>query len=173
MSIRSIYSFQSTKRYRNTGKRWKNSLEACASLISVILLLKSLSRQCVTWKDVFYRESHRECLSFRSSALVVTLLKDHEWGVGALFSALLPHRLRTREWGASRYSILLSRTAVLACKSHLTEIQERRYSLSSHQNDYTNSVGKRMQGAGKGTKLERAQTKSLLKFGVFFPFQDV
>lgn len=94
--------------------------------------------------------------------------KDHEWGVGALFSALLPHRLRTREWGASRYSILLSRTAVLACKSHLTEIQERRYSLSSHQNDYTNSVGKRMQGAGKGTKLERAQTKKPPEVWWFF-----
>lgn len=65
-------------------------------------------------------------------------------------------------------TILLSRAAVLACKSHLTEIQERRYSLSSHRNDYTNSVGKRMQGAGKGTKLGRAQTKNLLKFGGFF-----
>lgn len=68
-----FYSFQSTKRYRNTGKRWGNSLEACASLlVSVILLLKSLSRQCVAWKYLFYRESHRGCLSVRSSALVVT-----------------------------------------------------------------------------------------------------
>lgn len=40
--------------------------------------------------------------------------------------------------------------------------------MSSHQSDYTNSVGKRMQGAGKGTKLGRAQTKNLLKFGGFF-----
>lgn len=137
-------------------------------LIAMILLQKSLSRQCVAWKDLFYRESHRECLSVRSGALVVTYCwRPWVRCESPVFCTPAPQVKDKRMSGYQR-TILLSRTAILACKSHLTEIQERRYSLSSHRNDYTNSVGKRMQGAGKGTKLERAQTKNLPKFGGFF-----
>lgn len=58
------------QKYREKVRKFSGSLCLIADICDFVM--KSLSRQCDAWKDLFYREFHRECLCVRSSALVVS-----------------------------------------------------------------------------------------------------